>query len=335
MSMIPFSVYAHPGGRWATELASALKAANGLQSRFRYQLHPLNDVLSRRRDAVSTKKLDKKLRRADARGLVVCDEAFDEGLLVRELLPRIYITTDIERRGPSPSLYLIYQLAAATLAIHSEIGRKTNERMIHDPAVGCLWDWWETAKERTAAMVAARVCAQCHARLREDGVIKPEDLEAVVALLEYVRRCVISGPQDVADGILVAHGHKDDWKVLKTMLESFGLKHIEEFNAHPAAGSTVERRWREMLERARFAFAVMTPDDPSPSGGLARARQNVIHEIGLCHARLGIESTAVLLAEGTESFSNMDGINHIKFTSGRLLEKSEELRTLLEARGIL
>ena len=97
----------------------------------------------------------------------------------------------------------------------------------------------------------------------------------------------------------------------------------------------VSTRWQEMLNSARFAFAVMTPDDRCGQTGLARARQNVIHEIGLCHARIGIESTAVLLAEGTEPFSNMGGINHIDFIPGRIADKSEEIRDLLVARGLL
>jgi len=57
--------------------------------------------------------------------------------------------------------------------------------------------------------------------------------------------------------------------------------------------------------------------------------------IGLCHARIGIESTAILLAEGTEPFSNMGGINHLDFIPGRIADKSEEIRDLLVARGLL
>ena len=110
---------------------------------------------------------------------------------------------------------------------------------------------------------------------------------------------------------------------------------LRSLQSPPATGMVVSTRWQEMLNSARFAFAVMTPDDRCGQTGLARARQNVILEIGLCHARIGIESTAVLLAEGTEPFSNMGGINHIDFIPGRIADKSEEIRDLLVARGLL
>jgi predicted nucleotide-binding protein len=89
-----------------------------------------------------------------------------------------------------------------------------------------------------------------------------------------------------------------------------------------------------MLNRARFAFAIMTPDDVMKDGTM-RVRQNVVHEIGLCQARLGVRNTAILIANGTDRFTNVGGIVHLAFETGRIAEKSAELRGLLEERGIL
>ena len=94
-------------------------------------------------------------------------------------------------------------------------------------------------------------------------------------------------------------------------------------------------RWQEMLNSARVAFAVMTPDDPGASVEVRQARQNVIHEIGLCHARLGIFDTIVLIAHGVQEFSNIARVIHIPFCEGRLDEVEEKIKACLIERGIL
>jgi predicted nucleotide-binding protein len=113
----------------------------------------------------------------------------------------------------------------------------------------------------------------------------------------------------------------------------WGLQ-VGHFNRESVAGILVAEWWRQMLNRARFAFAVMTPDHKMKDGR-KRARQNVVHEIGLCHARVGLHNTAILLAAGTEKFTNVDGVNYIPFKVGRLAAQQGEIRKLLEARGIL
>ena len=111
-----FSVYAPSTSRWITPLHEALKAANGLQSKFKYELVSLTDELETKRSTVNVRKLDRKLAEHHVRGLVICDQAFKDGLVVVELLPeRVYVTTQIPRKGPASRLYLMYQLAAATL----------------------------------------------------------------------------------------------------------------------------------------------------------------------------------------------------------------------------
>lgn len=102
--------------------------------------------------------------------------------------------------------------------------------------------------------------------------------DAISTLLEYVRRNMMSGHRDVPDRVLVLHGTASDWKDLVDLLKGFGLESIEEFTTKPVTGMVVSTRWQEMLNSARFAFAVMTPDDPCGPTGLARARQNVVHE---------------------------------------------------------
>jgi len=54
--------------------------------------------------------------------------------------------------------------------------------------------------------------------------------------------------------------------------------------------------------------------------GTVRARQNVIHEIGLFQGRLGFTKAIVLKEEGTEEFSNIHGVQQIRYSRGNIRE---------------
>jgi len=84
-----------------------------------------------------------------------------------------------------------------------------------------------------------------------------------------------------------------------------------------------------MLEKSSFAILVMTGEDETKSGEL-RARQNVIHELGLFQEKLGFPKAIVLLEEGTEEFSNIHGINQIGYGKGNIRERFGEVLAILK-----
>ena len=65
-----------------------------------------------------------------------------------------------------------------------------------------------------------------------------------------------------------------------------------------------------------MAFLVMTGEDQTDSGEL-HPRLNVVHEVGLFQGRLGFHRAIVLLEEGTSEFSNIHGIEQIRFKNIR------------------
>ena len=60
------------------------------------------------------------------------------------------------------------------------------------------------------------------------------------------------------------------------------------------------------------------------------ARANVIHEVGLFQGRLGARRAIILLEEGCQQFSNVHGLSHISFPSGRVSAVFEDIRRVLE-----
>ena len=133
--------------------------------------------------------------------------------------------------------------------------------------------------------------------------------------------------------VTIGHGRSGEWRVLKEFLqERLGLV-VDEFNQSSTAGMPNTDRLQEMLDVSCFAFLVMTAENTDDQGK-AHARENVIHEIGLFQGQLGFRRAVVLLEEGCEEFSNIQGVGQIRFKAGRLPEKFEEIRMVLERENI-
>jgi hypothetical protein len=128
--------------------------------------------------------------------------------------------------------------------------------------------------------------------------------------------------QDIV--IFLGHGHGPRWRDLKDHLQDkHGFK-VEAYEVGARAGHAVRDILENMLSKSSIAFLVMTAEDETAEGG-RRARQNVVHEVGLFQGRLGFARGIVLLEEGAEEFSNINGIEQIRFSPGRIQETFGEV----------
>lgn len=134
--------------------------------------------------------------------------------------------------------------------------------------------------------------------------------------------------------VFIGHGHSPLWRELKDFVEvRLGLS-ADEFNKVSVAGISNKERMSEMLDEASIAFLTMTGEDEQ-ADGKSRARENVVHEVGLFQGRHGFERAIVLLEEGCEEFSNIHGIGQIRFPKGNIKAAFEEIREVLEREGLL
>ncbi len=119
--------------------------------------------------------------------------------------------------------------------------------------------------------------------------------------------------------VFIGHGHSQVWRDLKDHLhEQHGFP-VEAYETGARAGHAIRDILEDMADRSSFALLVMTADD-KVEGDVWRARQNVIHETGLFQGRLGFSRAIVLLEEGVEEFSNINGIQQIRFSKGNIRE---------------
>jgi len=134
--------------------------------------------------------------------------------------------------------------------------------------------------------------------------------------------------------VFIGHGRSREWLALKDFVESRLQLPCVEFNTEPAAGVGTTERLSELLDQAVFAFLIMTAEDEQADGS-KRARENVVHEVGLFQGRLEFRKAIVVLEEGCAEFSNIHGLGQIRFHKGQIESCFEEVRRVLEREKIV
>lgn len=138
----------------------------------------------------------------------------------------------------------------------------------------------------------------------------------------------------IGTNVFIGHGRSPVWKDLRDFVRERLRLPWDEFNRVPVAGVTNVARLSEMLEAAAIAFLILTAEDEQVDGSL-RARENVVHEAGLFQGRLGFTRAIILLEEGCQPFSNIDGLGQIRFQKNDISGAFEEVRRVLEREGVL
>ena len=134
--------------------------------------------------------------------------------------------------------------------------------------------------------------------------------------------------------IFIGHGGNPIWREFKDFIQDNLKLTPDEFNCEAVAGLTNKERLQQMLNNACFAFLIMTAENEY-ADKTKHARENVIHEIGLFQGCLSFEKAIVLLEEGCKEFSNLIGIQQIRFPKGEIRATFEQVRGVLKREGIL
>jgi predicted nucleotide-binding protein len=121
--------------------------------------------------------------------------------------------------------------------------------------------------------------------------------------------------------IFVVHGH--DHGLLHQavrVLERGTSREVVVLHEQANAGRTLLEKFEAHASEAAYAVVLLTPDDRGAvrdrDPQLARARQNVIFELGFFFGRLGRKRVAVLLAPGVEQPSDINGLVYIPVDAG-------------------
>jgi hypothetical protein len=119
--------------------------------------------------------------------------------------------------------------------------------------------------------------------------------------------------------VFIGHGRNNQWKELKDHLQDLHKFKVVAYEIGPRAGLSIKEVLQRMLDEASIAFLILTGEDMHNDGEL-HARENVIHELGLFQGRLGFTRAIILLEENVKEFSNIHGLNQIRFAAGKIRE---------------
>lgn len=158
-----------------------------------------------------------------------------------------------------------------------------------------------------------RVCVEAGSRPQIESVFST--FEQAITDSDYIE--TKSKPEKPT--IFIGHSRSLLWRDLKDHLTDQHGYSVQAYEVGARAGHTIRDILDDMMKNSTFACLIMTGED-NLSDGLVRARQNVIHEIGLFQGRLGFSRAVVLLEDGTDEFSNNHGIQQIRFTKGNIRE---------------
>lgn len=162
--------------------------------------------------------------------------------------------------------------------------------------------------------------------------LKKHILKLASHLANLEKKTVVE--ERIGTNVFIGHGRSPFWRELKDFIsDRMGLP-WDEFNRVPVAGVTNITRLAQMLDQSCMAFLIMTAEDEQADGNL-HARMNVIHEVGLFQGRLGFERAIVLLEEGCQEFSNIQGLGQIRFPKGNISAIFEDVRQVLERERIV
>lgn len=124
-------------------------------------------------------------------------------------------------------------------------------------------------------------------------------------------------PTRISEGkkkIFIVHGHNEAYREqVARLISSLDLKPII-LHEQPNRGMTVIEKFEESAS-VDFAVVILTADDyclDRNDKRLARARQNVVFELGYFFGRLGRHRVAALHAPGVEIPSDIHGMVYIK-----------------------
>lgn len=134
--------------------------------------------------------------------------------------------------------------------------------------------------------------------------------------------------------VFIGHGRSPLWAIVKLFLQNeLGLKTVC-FESESRAGETVGEILNEMLGEASFAVLILTAEDETADGS-KRARQNVIHEVGLFQSKLGAKKAILLRQDGIEDFTNAAGLQYISFTDNKIEQTFYQLQKALKREGLI
>lgn len=132
----------------------------------------------------------------------------------------------------------------------------------------------------------------------------------------------------------ITHGRSEDWRHVQAFIEKDVNMNTMELAQEANLGMTIIEKLIDGSEKCDSAVIVMTGDDIDIDG-TAKARENVMHEIGFFQGAYGRSRVVLLHEEGVSIPTNLSGVVYIPFPKGTVVASfyvlSRELQAMYKA----
>lgn len=188
--------------------------------------------------------------------------------------------------------------------------------------------------ENLRVQAKLRVMFNDHRKRTSDVIVEAKDRATIERVFEIFETNLEASSlpsvlPTIRPKVFIGHGRSPLWRELKDQLQDLHGFEIEAYEMGARAGHVIRDILEQMLSNSRFALLVMTGEDETADNQL-NPRLNVVHELGLFQARLGFNRAIALLEEGTQKFSNIDGVHQIRFPKGNIRDTFGEVVATLD-----
>lgn len=273
---------------------SVASLINGCQQHYRLELQH-ESALDKTGMKVSAKALTEMLEAKNAEKIVIgiAEDAFDDNWFSHEYRSAAVITVfDWEAIYAPPSLraYVMYQVAQALIHFSADMSEEIAMNIVHEPPVGCVYDFSLEKPNIKLGMVAGNLCHQCVGQLRALGT-SDAAIDAVRRIVAIVRAEALGQPItfDPSEVFVVMRFSTNDendnaWKYgLKIGIDACG------FRATRGDDRVESRHILDKVDSAirRSRLVVAKVDENN---------LNVYYELGLA---MGLEKDVLLVSEAS------------------------------------
>jgi predicted nucleotide-binding protein len=156
---------------------------------------------------------------------------------------------------------------------------------------------------------------QLYSRAQLQGLVR--DIDQIFELRANSELAPMSPPMQPLNRVFITHGRSNDWREVQSYIEKdVGLTTME-LAQEPSQGMTIIEKLLDGAARCDSAVIVMTGDDIDEHGN-ARARENVMHEIGFFQGKYGRAQVILLHEDGVSIPTNLSGVVYIPFPKGSI-----------------
>lgn len=162
----------------------------------------------------------------------------------------------------------------------------------------------------------------------EEAIVKPNTfmknydiVRAQVAKLKGILELNVFDSNQIINNslkdfnVFIGHGHHLLWaRIALFLLEEHNIKSVY-YESECRTGFSIDNVIEKFKQNEKIKFAILTlMKEDETADGQVRARQNVIHELGIFRDKLASNKIAIIVEKGLEKPSNIGGIEYIEYS---------------------